>query len=438
MEKKSIGKFISVLRRANGMTQKELGEKLFVSDKTVSRWECDECTPDLSLLPAIAEIFGITTDELIRGERNNQEKENISKDYIDRQKNKSDKQFSLILERKSRKYKNLTLVSVGISILGLIITMMVNLGFAKGFIAFCLGILCFLTSEICQICFALNSRIIPYEDENDYIDKIQLTNNLVIRYATIVSFLNLGLFAFCLPLIIFISSPNYGLVFEYWLMYGVIITFIVLIIAYCVYLFFIRKVLVKRGLITLTEKQNEQDKKSKKLFIETFSISSGIAILLGISIFILNSIGSAPYIKELVFYNCSDFKVFMENDYDNWYLSNFNYVYKIGDDIKESNLVIDEEKKEIIYPNKVNKGIYNSNGELICVYYFNPDLYYSIQFTETADDKMPAKVITMDALNDAKKTLKTIESILYAFIGVDMFGGTAIYFVKTYIDKQKN
>jgi DNA-binding transcriptional regulator YiaG len=41
MEKKTIGKFISVLRRANGMTQKELGDKLYVSDKTVSRWERD-------------------------------------------------------------------------------------------------------------------------------------------------------------------------------------------------------------------------------------------------------------------------------------------------------------------------------------------------------------------------------------------------------------
>ena len=39
MEKKTIGKFISELRKANGMTQKELGEKPFVSDKTVSRWE---------------------------------------------------------------------------------------------------------------------------------------------------------------------------------------------------------------------------------------------------------------------------------------------------------------------------------------------------------------------------------------------------------------
>ena len=41
MEKKTIGKFISVLRRANGMTQKELGDKLYVSDKTVSGWERD-------------------------------------------------------------------------------------------------------------------------------------------------------------------------------------------------------------------------------------------------------------------------------------------------------------------------------------------------------------------------------------------------------------
>ena len=55
MEKKTIGKFISALRRASGMTQKELAEKLFVSDKTVSRWECDECTPDLALIPVIAD-----------------------------------------------------------------------------------------------------------------------------------------------------------------------------------------------------------------------------------------------------------------------------------------------------------------------------------------------------------------------------------------------
>lgn len=46
MEKKTIGSFIAALRKANGLTQKELAEKLNVSDKAVSRWERDECYPD--------------------------------------------------------------------------------------------------------------------------------------------------------------------------------------------------------------------------------------------------------------------------------------------------------------------------------------------------------------------------------------------------------
>ena len=135
MEKKTIGKFISALRKANGMTQKELGEKLFVSDKTVSRWECDECTPELSLIPSIAEIFGITTDELLRGERNNPDREAATEDVASKQKAKSDKQFKLMLDRNSRKYKNLTLISIGITILGFIAAMIANLGFSKGLIA---------------------------------------------------------------------------------------------------------------------------------------------------------------------------------------------------------------------------------------------------------------------------------------------------------------
>ena len=73
MQKKSIGQFIAALRKANGMTQKQLGERLNVSDKAVSRWERDECAPDLSLIPVIAEIFSVTSDEILRGERANPE-----------------------------------------------------------------------------------------------------------------------------------------------------------------------------------------------------------------------------------------------------------------------------------------------------------------------------------------------------------------------------
>ncbi|MBO5656781.1 MAG: helix-turn-helix transcriptional regulator, partial [Agathobacter sp.] len=186
MEKKTIGKLIAALRKANGMTQKELGEKLYVSDKTISRWECDECTPELSLIPTIAEIFGITTDELLRGERNNPDRvvaNTDSEDYNHKQKAKSEKQFRTLLDRSTRKYGNLTLISLGISLLGFILAMVANLGFSKGLIAFCLACIFAIASTICQHCFANNGRITMEEDNDTYLKRIQIANTKITKAA---------------------------------------------------------------------------------------------------------------------------------------------------------------------------------------------------------------------------------------------------------------
>ena len=75
MNEKNIGKFIASLRKANGYTQEELGEILGVSNKTISSWENGNSSPDLSLLPIIADLFNVTCDELIRGEKSKEEKE---------------------------------------------------------------------------------------------------------------------------------------------------------------------------------------------------------------------------------------------------------------------------------------------------------------------------------------------------------------------------
>lgn len=69
MEKRTFGSFLTALRKANGLTQKNLADRLCVSDKAVSRWERDETFPDLSLLPVIADTFDVTVDELLRGEK---------------------------------------------------------------------------------------------------------------------------------------------------------------------------------------------------------------------------------------------------------------------------------------------------------------------------------------------------------------------------------
>ncbi len=69
MTNKSIGNFLAELRKEKGLTQKEIADYLNVSDKTVSHWECDKYSPDISAIPVLADFFGVTCDEILRGER---------------------------------------------------------------------------------------------------------------------------------------------------------------------------------------------------------------------------------------------------------------------------------------------------------------------------------------------------------------------------------
>ena len=61
----SLGKRIAQKRRAAGLTQETLAEKLGVSAQAVSKWENDQSCPDIALLPDIAKTFGISIDELM-------------------------------------------------------------------------------------------------------------------------------------------------------------------------------------------------------------------------------------------------------------------------------------------------------------------------------------------------------------------------------------
>ena len=61
-----IAKNITALRQAQKMTQIELAEKLNYSDKAVSKWERGESVPDIGVLKAIADMFGVTVDYLLR------------------------------------------------------------------------------------------------------------------------------------------------------------------------------------------------------------------------------------------------------------------------------------------------------------------------------------------------------------------------------------
>lgn len=65
MKKDTLGKRIAVLRKEKGLTQQALAEQMGVTDKAVSKWERDLSFPDVSSLPQLAEILGVTVDELM-------------------------------------------------------------------------------------------------------------------------------------------------------------------------------------------------------------------------------------------------------------------------------------------------------------------------------------------------------------------------------------
>lgn len=82
MQKQTLGQKIAELRKANNLTQLELAEKLNITDKAVSKWERDISCPDINTFPKLAEILGVSVDELLQSSQINKS-EDSKKDIVD-------------------------------------------------------------------------------------------------------------------------------------------------------------------------------------------------------------------------------------------------------------------------------------------------------------------------------------------------------------------
>ena len=66
MKQSTLGSYIRSLRLQNGMTQAQLAQKIGVTDKAVSKWERDLSCPDISSIPKLAQVLGVSVDELMQ------------------------------------------------------------------------------------------------------------------------------------------------------------------------------------------------------------------------------------------------------------------------------------------------------------------------------------------------------------------------------------
>ena len=105
MDQVKIGKFIAELRKEKNMTQQQLGDKIGVSFKTISKWENGRGMPELSLLKPLSEELGVTINEILSGERIQSERyldkleENMINtiEYSEEQKEKRNKVIGIVL-----------------------------------------------------------------------------------------------------------------------------------------------------------------------------------------------------------------------------------------------------------------------------------------------------------------------------------------------------
>ena len=119
MDLVKIGKYIAGQRKALGMTQKQLAEKLNMSDKSVSKWERGICLPDVSVYMELCEILGISINEFLAGE--DIDAENVEK--------KSEDNIIQVTKDSKKKQKNLKSILAVVTTFAVIMVLVLGVVF---------------------------------------------------------------------------------------------------------------------------------------------------------------------------------------------------------------------------------------------------------------------------------------------------------------------
>lgn len=416
MAKNSIGQFIAVLRKANGMTQQEVADRLNVSNKAVSRWERDECAPDLSVIPALAEMFGITCDELLRGERSNPDRD-TDIETAGKLKAKSDKQFRLMLHSRKKKFTNLSLISIGLIIAGLIAAMICNLGFSRGLLGFCLASVFIVATTICQICFAVSCRILIDEDDAEHSKEIQKANTKMVFSSVKIFFAVLMMLAFCLPIAVLTVeyfNSYYGLEIGSWILYGGLFAAFAFLLAFCVYKMFVLKALISKEIVWLDETAVNKVNAERKLLKKICIVFTVIFAIIAVATYVITSSVSESDFRESVTFNDPDkFIEYVQNDYDAW--------YREGYDHEPSSSNITNELNHLKTWSEID-------GK---EYYYNSNLYDTLAILQHENGEWEIVVITVEAAQHGRAIYSMINAGLLSLHVINLAVCVIWYLVKS-------
>lgn len=413
MEAKTIGSFLAVLRKANGMTQKELAERLNVSDKTVSRWERDDGAPDLSLIPVIAEIFGVTCDELLRGQRNPPEARTESAGDEVRSE-KGEKQRRYLLQSALSQYGTLIGAAIGISAAGLIVALICNLAFNRASLGFLLGCMFFVGSIIVQTVW-MNQAIFKVADSDLEEASLHEYKNRVIRLGEKALGVTVFFLGFTFPML-FVDA-YYGLTLGSMLLWGSVGGAGFLLV-YSVILYFGNATLIKKG--TLHPSSKEVYWQNHRLKGRCAGICAGILVIsvlfqmAGMEVFWSSYTLSSEY--SVTFEDYASFVSYMEEE--------DAYSYGAAPESGTVSLPLPEGSGQ--EDERPTATLTDINGNVVCTY--TPRRSVSvIRYTPKDGTVLPIEVVTDSAYRQARALSNLITGLYCAVYPVEILIAVLIY-----------
>lgn len=418
MEKKTMGTFLSALRKANGMTQKDLAGKLNVSDKSVSRWENDDGAPDLSLIPVIAEIFGITCDELLRGERKAPEEREPE------MTTKGEKQRRYLLKSTLSRYRTQVLAASGISVVGLIAALICNLAFLRGALGFLCGAI-LLTASVMMELICMNAAFTSVDDAGLEEGELSGFRRTVIRLTERSFGVTVGILGFTLPLLLVSDNAYVGLDVGHMMILGILGAGALLLI-YAVVCFFLNASLVRKGTVVLDEKEG-------KIYHHNHALKRSCAAILSVSLVVtvLGHIaattiwGPWSIMKGTTFDGYESFVEYMEQDVPDGRI----YYGDVAPAPDGAVTYFDENGNEISEEEALTASLKDQSGNEIIYVQRNQNVV-SIRYTERDGTLLPITVYTYDDLREAEQKAAVRNVIFGCLYVAEVVAVLAFYFKK--------
>lgn len=412
MEKKTIGQFIAALRKASGMTQKELAEQLNVSDKAVSRWERDECAPDLSLIPVIADIFGVTSDELLRGERRAKAADSeVSADATGQLLSaKSQKQLQYMIKKSLMQFRVQCLIAGGIAVVSIIVAMICN-ALSEALIGFFVGLVLMVGAVICLIAFGILASSKGHDEQLEETTAKSYQKSVICITYWVFGAMWVGFVTFLLPLIIGVETTHVGIAWDY-MSNEIAGNALISIVIWLAGRLFLQSVLVKRNLAEVSPAL----RRNRTLILKTVAVWAGVMLVTWLVLLIFDRyVDSAfPFSQGMTFDDYASFKEYMETPMD-----------RASDGYS---ILTDEEV--VSYADQYPlEEIRNSKGELLVSYTDKNQSVVRIVYGDS-EDCLPITVYNMDDFNKNNDMMEYVLFIFMVIYILETAGAIAFYVIK--------